>query len=337
MNGNGKYDHFTSIGCTVCCNPKGNAIHIAREMMFGLRTEFHYSECASCGSLQLLDPPRDLGPYYPQDYYSYSDPKELNGFKGALIKRLRAKRDRSYFGAHSWLGRLLAERYNNAAVRATSRLKVHQNSRILDVGCGSGSLLLRLRDVGFENVMGIDPFISHDIRYANGVCIKKCFLTDVQDKQWDAVMFHHSLEHLPDPGATLDLVNRLLPAAGQCLVRAPVVSWAWKHYRTSWRGVDAPRHIWLPTEKGMSILAGSSGFRLTNVEYDSDEDQFWLSELYSRDHAYVEVGLCESKLRAFFTRRQLAAFRDEAKALNERGCGDTAAFFLEKVSQRARP
>ena len=34
--------------CAVCGNAYGNAIHVAREMMFGFRDRFHYLECAAC-------------------------------------------------------------------------------------------------------------------------------------------------------------------------------------------------------------------------------------------------------------------------------------------------
>jgi len=192
-------------------------------------------------------------------------------------------------------------------------------------------LLLRLHDLGFENVGGIDPFISREIHYANGVKVRKCFLEDLKKEAWDVVMFHHSLEHMPDPGATLRTVGELLPAKGQCLVRLPVVACAWEWYRGSWVGLDPPRHFWLPTEKGMKILAQSVGLKVTEVEYDSTGIQFWGSELYSSNHAYAEVGPGTSELSKFFTKRQLAQFRRRAEKLNREGLGDSAAFFIERA------
>jgi len=323
-------ERSTTLSCKVCCNSQGNSIHAAKEMLLGLRTEFHYLECADCGSVWLVDPPSDLSVYYPQNYYSFANPIRGNGVKNAFVAYLQAKRDLSYFGKGGWLGRRLARRYENAALRATLRLKIDRNSRVLDVGCGAGKLLFRLHDLGFKNLAGIDPFISHDRHYGNGVWVRKGSLEDVKDETWDALMFHHSLEHVPDPIAALKIISDLLRAGGQCLVRVPVVSWAWEHYTTSWRGLDPPRHFWLPTQRGMGILAKSAGLALTNVEYDSDADQFWLSEVYLRGHAYAEVGSSGSKLEKFFTRKQLAEFRQRARTLNEKGCGDTAAFFLEK-------
>jgi SAM-dependent methyltransferase len=323
-------EQFITANCKICNKADGNKIHVAKEMLLGLRTKFHYSECVSCGSLQLLDPPEDFGPYYPESYYSYADPTLPSGLKNAIVQRLQAARDLTYFGEGSWFGRILSRRYDNSALRATLALKINRTSRILDVGCGSGKLLLRLHSIGFANLTGIDPFISHDINYRDQVHIRKCLLTELKDEMWDVIMFHHSLEHFNEPEATLSLVHRMLPERGQCLLRLPVVSWAWEHYGTSWRGVDPPRHIWLPTEKGVGILASSCGFRVTHVEYDSSTDQFSLSELYSRDHAYTEACSHELSIGRFFTRRELAKFRKTTKELNKRGCGDTAAFILEK-------
>jgi SAM-dependent methyltransferase len=319
--------------CRVCADTKKNGNYEAREMMYGLRTQFHYTECAACGSLSLMDPPADYATYYHTEYYSFAEPTRTNGFTNAIVARLRAKRDRSYFSEDGWLGQVLARHYENAALRATARLKIDRQSSILDVGCGTGPLVLRLHDLGFKNLGGVDPFISSDICYANGVQIRRCFLEDLKGESWDVVMFHHSLEHVPHPATTLRIVRELLPPRGQCLVRLPVVSWAWERYRASWVGLDPPRHFWLPTDKGMRILAESVGLRVTRAEYDSTGLQFWGSELYSRDHAYPEVGPGESKLGKFFTKRQLAEFRVSAEKLNREGRGDSAAFYLEKMPE----
>jgi SAM-dependent methyltransferase len=322
----------TSLDCKVCSKSHGNMVHLAREMMFGLRTEFHYAECAACESVWLIDPPADLSRYYPQGYYSIDKPKQTNRFTEPFVAWLRQQRDRSYLGEGNWVGRVLARRYdNNPALRATLKLKMDRNSRILDVGCGSGKLLLRLHDLGFKSLTGIDPLIPKDIHYGNGVWVRKDFLEDVKNEGWDVIMFHHSLEHVPNPLAALQAMSRLLTTGGQCLVRLPVLSWAWEHYGTSWVQLDPPRHFWLPTDQGMRILAQSAGLEIAKVEYDSDALQFWGSELYSRDHAQIEVGLCEPKLERFFTRKQLAEFQQNAKTLNDKGLGDSAAFFMQKT------
>ena len=324
-------DERSTTRCKVCSNAQSNKTHASREMMLGIRTTFHYSECAACGSVRLIDPPDDFNMYYPRDYYSFEEPQPENGLKNAMVARVRLLRDRTYLGEGGWMGRILTQWYDNPVLRATLRLKLNASTRILDVGCGSGKLLLRLHELGFKSLTGIDPFISKDVRYGANVWIRKGLLEDIKNENWDVIMFHHSLEHVPDPLTTLQAAKGLLSVGGQCLVRLPVVSWAWKHYGPSWVGLDPPRHFWLPTDKGMRILAESVGLEITRVEYDSDGLQFWGSELYSRDHAYAEVCSGESKLRQHFTRKQLAEFRQNAKVLNRKGIGDSAAFFMQRT------
>ncbi len=40
--------------------------------------------------------------------------------------------------------------------------------RILDVGCGNGSLLAQLLKIGFTNLTGVDPFINEEKRIWEG-------------------------------------------------------------------------------------------------------------------------------------------------------------------------
>jgi hypothetical protein len=57
--------------CSICGNTGGNKTHSVREMMFGMRDVFQYLECGACGCLQLLNIPKDMGKYYPEQYYSF--------------------------------------------------------------------------------------------------------------------------------------------------------------------------------------------------------------------------------------------------------------------------
>ena len=58
--------------CKICKNENNNIIHVAKEMMFGLRDNFRYLECNNCGCLQLIDESPDFSKYYPVNYYSYN-------------------------------------------------------------------------------------------------------------------------------------------------------------------------------------------------------------------------------------------------------------------------
>jgi SAM-dependent methyltransferase len=297
--------------------------------MFGIRTEFTYVECGSCGCLQLIDPPSDMSSYYPLQYYSYRGRQVPDGLWYSATRRIRQVRNRTYFGVGLQIRSILRLPGSHDSLYAFSRTGATKHSRILDVGCGSGILLQDLLDVGFRNILGIDPFIEQDLEYANGLRIQKRHLVDMGGTTWDVIMFHHSFEHMADPRGTLEITASLLPRGGHCLIRVPVVSWAWEHYGPNWVQVDAPRHLFLHSERSMQILAEQAGLTVTSVEYDSTEDQFIGSELYTRD--VPRNSIKPDTISKFFSESDLRRFQGQTKMLNRQKRGDQASFHLLKT------
>ncbi len=253
-------------------------------MMLGFRDVFHYLECGACRCLQLLNPPRDMARYYPSDYTAFF----ANQRPGAVVPQrirhcLRKRRNQGFLRRQNWFDRLLAHRYEYLQLKAFVRIGASQKARILDVGCGSGTFLADLKELGYENLLGVDRFIPRSSDCGNGVRVVKGVLEDLVDTEWDVIMFHHSFEHMPNPATVLQRVVNLLVPGGRCLIRMPVVGWAWQHYGVNWVQLDAPRHLFLHSEKGFRLLAHAVGLDVHGVSYDSNEFQFWASELYSRD------------------------------------------------------
>jgi SAM-dependent methyltransferase len=275
--------------------------------MHGAGGGFEYAECKERGTLQLLDPPRDMSPYYPSNYYSFtSKPRHVSG-----LRRIK--------------GRLcmlpgLARLSNHATTRAIFSAGVKPRWRVLDVGCGAGDLLHYLHEVGCPNVTGVDPFLPAESH--NGVRLLKRSIFEV-DGKWELVMLHHAFEHLFEPEAVLRKIRDLLVSGGRCLIRIPVAAEAWKIYRTRWVQLDAPRHIFLYTERGLRSLAQRCGLTLQTVTYDSTAFQFWASELYKQD-----VPLDQDRSGSRFSREQIQAWERQADQLNRRHSGDQAAFIL---------
>jgi len=80
--------------------------------MFGLRTPFHYAQCATCGSLWLTDPPSDLGLTTRALLQSHG--RTWQERRSELKKYLLARRDEAYFGGRGILGHFMALRYKTA-------------------------------------------------------------------------------------------------------------------------------------------------------------------------------------------------------------------------------
>ncbi len=311
--------------CTICGNTNNNIGYTVKEMMFGIGDVFTYFECSECGCLQISEPPACMEKYYPPEYHSFSAiPQSKNFLISTMRNFIERKRNEYALFDNSLVGRIAYRKFPDVSLRLLSWIKLSKDAKILDVGCGSGSILNSLKRCGFKNLFGIDKFIKKDIAYENGLSIKKMDLNEVEGA-WDLVMFHHSLEHMPNQLDTLQKTSQLLTTSGVCLVNVPIVNYAWQVYRTNWVQLDAPRHFYLHSIKSLTMLAKKANLDLKNIVYNSSAFQFWGSELYNK-------GMSTSKYSPYsvFSKSELKKFEDSAKALNTTNQGDTAAFYFLK-------
>jgi len=148
--------------CKVCGNAAGNKTYTIKEMMFGLREEFEYLECAQCNCLQLKEIPSDISKYYPEDYYSYFSKGEDHHIQTSISKRLKRKGKKElldyYLSGNRVVGSLLGRKLNEYYPWIKKSM-LTSRSHILDVGCGSGELLLKIYNDSFKKLAGIDPYI----------------------------------------------------------------------------------------------------------------------------------------------------------------------------------
>lgn len=298
--------------CNICGESE-SVRHIFREMMFGTREEFAYRECAGCGCLQINEIPENLGDYYPENYYSFGT-AHLSGRK-LWLYRAYSKMPR--------LGRLIQR--GGGAFRSVMDTEAKGGARILDVGCGAGALVMTLRSLGFD-AHGIDRFAKTESDY-----IRRTDLGAVEST-WDLIMFHHSLEHMADQLDALRSARAKLFRGGACLVRIPVVNWAWRHYGANWVGLDAPRHLVIHTPKSFCRLAEAAGFRVCKITFDSTALQFYGSELYRRD-----IPLKHNDSEApWLNKDSLRRFAKRSRTLNRQHLGDQAAFYLKVATTSER-
>lgn len=320
-----------SVRCRVCGDLDEHRAYSAREMMFGMRESFDYFECRRCGCLQIREIPAEMGRYYPADYYSY---QTVGAAKGRLRRALARRRNAYAVFDRGLLGRGLYALMPNPGMRHLARVRPDRRTRFLDVGCGSGDLVLALHDVGLTHVLGIDPFNPEDIVYDNGVRVERKTVDDV-DGTWDVVLFNHAFEHVPDPAGTIGRVAQILAPGGWAVLRMPTVSsWAWRHYRVDWVQLDAPRHTAIHSIESVRVLARTAGLTLEDVVYVSGPFQFWGSEQYRRDiplrdprsYAGGDAGA------SIFSAGDIRTFARRARELNAANDGDEAVFYLRAPS-----
>lgn len=307
------------IACKICGNIHNNRIHLAKERLLNLRDEFQYLECANCYCLQIIQTPDNLSKYYPAEYYSYREPKfglSLNPLVFFLKKSLL----RHYLHKFDPVGAFLSLFLPHPFHWMKPGL-LDFNSSILDIGCGSGRVILSMQRSGFKNLTGIDPFLEKDLQNTDNLKILKRELFEMSG-QFDFIMMHHAFEHMDHPDKVMAKIKELLKPNGKLLIRIPVGnSYAWRKYRTHWFALDAPRHLFLHTTHSIHLLARQAGLTMDRIEYDSTFVQFASSEKYLRDFPYSDDF-------TMFSKKQMKDFSGEAKRLNNIGDGDCACFYL---------
>ncbi|TMB89405.1 MAG: class I SAM-dependent methyltransferase [Chloroflexi bacterium] len=313
--------------CSVCQNASGNRELEAAEMMFGTRDKFTYLECASCGCLELLNPPADLSRYYPRNYYSMAKGKVDLWLRYLLCPSIT----RYWLGRVSPIGYLLGRNRRRLPVLDwLERHGIRRGSSLLDVGSGAGGLLFFLRGLGFNRLVGVDPFIASDLRFPGGITILKRQLGEVEGS-FDYVVFNHSFEHMEAPLEVLKHVRSLIAPGGRLIISTPIAAtFAWREYGVDWVQLDAPRHLFIPSVEGLKILAGQAGLHVTDVVFNSTEFQFWGSEQYRAGIPLTDKRSYRRSPRdSIFTPAQIAVFTQRADELNKSADGDTASFYLE--------
>jgi len=305
--------------CRLCGGPVAFALSAPDRTRPG-GPRFDYDACADCGCLQLAAIPDDLASRYDGDYYT-------------ARQRVPRPRAGGRFGARRlWTRMRLAlppGRLSRAASgRRYGRFDWFRRSRtgiddpILDVGCGSGRLLFRLRGEGFRCLVGIDPQLAPGT--ADGADGRPGLRFEACPPSGHAgayrlVMAHHSFEHMREPLREFDAMAALVAPGGTLLLRVPLADgWARERYGADWAQLDAPRHLQIPTRRTIERLAARAGLVVDHVEDDSGVFQIVGSE------RAPEAGPLRRTLRALAARRIAARLR-------RAGRGDQAAFYLRRA------
>lgn len=309
--------------CNVCGNTSKNLHFNAKEMLRGTRDVFQYIECGECKCIQIVNPPADMSSYYDNSYYESFSRQTKNLFLD-WVREIRDKyairRKTGFIGrVLSWI-RPLPPDFTIVGKYATN------TSKILDVGCGSGSYIRILRRIGFENVTGIDPYLKEDQHLKCGLTILRSYIEDVKDL-YDVILSHHSLEHVPHPLDTLVAIRKALAPGGVCILTVPVAEDLYRKYKSDCYLIQAPQHFYLFSIESIKILASKAGFSIKSIIRDSNANLEWYiqSELWAQNISSNESAGRGVRLLSKSKRKEL---RLEFTKIKKNQKGDNVVFVL---------
>jgi 2-polyprenyl-3-methyl-5-hydroxy-6-metoxy-1,4-benzoquinol methylase len=144
------------------------------------------------------------------------------------------------------------------------------SGRLLEVGCGSGRFLDRMRRAGWT-VQGtdIDPAVAARIRrrYAIGIDVGELQSLRYAADAFDAVALSQVIEHVHDPRQVLAECRRVLRPGGRLVLSTPNARcMAHRRYGRCWRGLEPPRHLHIFTPQALARCVTDAGLRVSQLQ-----------------------------------------------------------------------
>ena len=197
---------------------------------------FTYAECEACGFRQVVE---TLGA------------EEIDAFYESGYGTLRHR-----------MGQTVNAEVNTVVL---DRLGVLERpSRVLDVGCGYGFLLERLRNRGWQNPVGVE-LSDYEAAYARdelGVDVRNS-LAEVDERGFDLLLALEVVEHILNPVAFLrEIASTVRPGGTVVIGTDNFRSWPIQAMGTAFPKWIPHEHISLFDAATLPILVEMAGLRL---------------------------------------------------------------------------
>ena len=198
-----------------------------------------------------------------------------------------------------------------------------ESTRILEAGCSTGRLLLRLHrnhEVPLANLCGIetDRQAAESARNAGLLHISESGLDKTGfSTRFDRIVFWHMLEHLHRVGEALDNARELLKPGGQLVIALPNIgSLDARRYGPNWIALDAPRHLYHFTPETLGKLLEKHGFSVLELGRWLPDTLYnlWYSEKLDRTIHGCPFGVGGAMRATTNALRSLAAGIDPCRA-----------------------
>lgn len=240
--------------CTYCGSGRLAARWTLPDRHYRLPGSFEVAVCVQCRSTRVLDPPEDVGEYYPEEYYSATGtayrPVE---WKLRLYDVLRRAR----------LGRLATRVLGGLFARTDVDLATElPPGRMLDVGCGGGWMLDFYRDHGWET-WGVDIGSGIEAAADRGhhVIVGDVLEAAVPEGLFDLVRGTHVVEHVLDPPELVERMASWVAPGGVLFLELPNIDGLLARlFGPAYWQLDPPRHLSIPAAGPLCDAVADAGF-----------------------------------------------------------------------------
>ena len=267
--------------CPLCEYDRTIRLFESRDRVHKLPGSFTIFRCQRCQAI-FIQPwlnNQELAVYYPDHYGRYRHSRSLNRKSYTGLRRFVLENYYNYPSSrsenHSLLKKCAA--FLLSFVTAKDAVPYRGAGRFLDVGCGGGSYLYRMRQWGWD-VYGVEPSAS-GVKQAKtlGLDVRHGELTDCYfpDDFFDVIRLNHVLEHLTDPQGTFREMRRILKPDGIVYVAVPNTrSLNFWLFGPDWYGLDSPRHVISFSPKALRFLCDETGFEIVKIRFRSGAFNF---------------------------------------------------------------
>jgi 2-polyprenyl-3-methyl-5-hydroxy-6-metoxy-1,4-benzoquinol methylase len=290
-----------------CCGEKGTLIYQQlTDQLYGASGSWNFRKCndSNCHLLWLDPSPitEDLWKAYVS-YHTHLDTKIVskqnmwNLIRDAYLQEKMGYKNRL---KHQWLRPIAFLAYLHpfgiAHIKSYAMFlgATHgQSGKLLDVGCGNGEALERMKSLGWE-VEGVD-FDPEAVENAREKGIK-VNLGDVNAQKYpanhfDAIYMSHVIEHVSNYAKLLNECNRILKPGGKLILLTPNSdSLGHKFFRQTWRGLEHPRHLQIFNSINIQKVVDQAKFSNINITTSAKSAYYilWMSRL-QRNYFYANI------------------------------------------------
>lgn len=221
-------------------------------------------ENSQCGMMWLDPQPlqADISQAYTR-YYTHG--AETNAPKRSILIRSILKLRKGFLPLWSLISPIQRERQRVLLMY----LDKTRPGKLLDVGCGDGARLLRMKELGWE-VQGqeIDPQAAAKAQEKLGDAVRLGEFKAIRypSEYFDCITMNHVLEHVHDPVELLTECHRILKPGGTLVAVTPnAKSFGHDYFKAYWRGLEPPRHLNIFSPKAAEKAAKKAGFAVCQV------------------------------------------------------------------------